>query len=145
MTISNLGIAYVQSKINLKRGEELIKEALELNNAVFGNPNIRNSNVYRYLAYAEWQKENADISIIEKLLIEGLHNNLSLIGQNNLSTAYCFDDLCSFYLQNNEILKAKNYAQKAILVYKKFLGEQHQITKTLLEKYKKIEQKLNDF
>jgi tetratricopeptide (TPR) repeat protein len=145
MTISNLGIAYVQSKINLKRGEELIKEALELNNAVFGNPNIRNSNVYRYLAYAEWQKENADISIIEKLLIEGLHNNLSLIGQNNLSTANCFYDLCSFYLQNNEILKAKNYAQKAILVYKKFLGEQHQITKTLLEKYKKIEQKLNDF
>lgn len=144
LTISNLGIAYLQSKINVQRGEELIKEALELNIAVFGNPNIRNSNLLRYLAYAEWQKENSDISIVENLLLEGLHNNLSLLGQNNLSTAYCFDDLCSFYLQNNEILKSKIYGEKALVIYKKFLGEQHQFTKSLLAKYKKIELKLND-
>ena len=144
MTISNLGIAYLQSKVNLERGEELLKEAFELNNAVFGNPNIRNSNVYRYLAYAEWQKENADNSIVEKLLIEGLYNNIGLLGQNNLSTAYCLDDLCNYYLQNNEILKAKNYAQKAILVYKKLLGKQHYLTQSLLEKLKKINQNLND-
>ncbi len=144
LTISNLGIAYLQSKINVQRGEELIKEALELNNAVFGNLNIRNSNLLRYLAYAEWQKENSDISIVEKLLLEGLHNNMSLLGQNNLSTAYCFDDLCSFYLQNNEILKSKIYGAKAIVIYKKFLGERHQFTKSLVEKYKKIEQKLDD-
>ena len=96
------------------------------------------------MAYAEWQKENSDISIVEKLLLEGLHNNMSLLGQNNLSTAYCFDDLCSFYLQNNEILKSKIYGAKAIVIYKKFLGERHQFTKSLVEKYKKIEQKLDD-
>jgi tetratricopeptide (TPR) repeat protein len=139
LTISNLGMAYVQSKIDLNRGGELIKEALALNNSVFGIPNIRNSNVYRYLAYAEWQKENADISIVENSLLEGLNINISLLGQNNLSTAYCFNDLCDFYFLNDEFLKAKNYGEKVIPIYRKFLGDEHQFTKSILAKCKKIE------
>ena len=144
LTISNLGIAYVQSKIDLNRGEELIKEALALNNAVFGIPNIRNSNVYRYLAFAEWQKENADLAFVENSLLEGLNINISLLGQNNLSTAYCFDDICDFYYHNNELLKAKHFGEKTITIYRKFLGDQHQLTKNILAKCKKIEQLLND-
>jgi tetratricopeptide (TPR) repeat protein len=145
LTISNLGIAYVQSKIDLSRGEELIKEALTLNNAVFGNPNIRNSNVYRYLAFAELQKENADLVFVENSLLEGLNINISLLGQNNVSTAYCFDDLCDFYFHNNELLKAKQFGEKAIPIYRKFLGDQHQFTKSILAKCSKINHQLNDF
>lgn len=144
LTISNLGIAYVQSKIDLKRGEELIKEALALNNAVFGIPNINNSNVYRFLAFAEWQKENADISIVENSLMEGLNINLKLRGPNNLSTAYCYDDLCNFYFHNDELLIAKKYGERAITIYRKFLGNQHQCIINLLSKFKKIDEKLND-
>jgi len=139
-----LGIAYVQSKIDLNRGEELIKESLRLNNVVFGIPNIRNSNVFRYLAIAEWQKENADITIVENSLLEALNINISLLGQNYLSTAYCFDDLCNFYFHNNELLKAKKMAKKAIPIYRKYLGDQHQVTNRIIAKYNKIEEQLND-
>jgi tetratricopeptide (TPR) repeat protein len=144
LTISNLGIAYVKSKIDLNRGEELIKESLMLNNVVFGIPNIRNSIVYRCMAIAEWQKENADITIVENSLLEALNINISLLGQKNLSTAYCFDDLCNFYFHNNELLKAKKMAKKAIPIYKKYLGDQHQFTNRILAKCDNIEQQLND-
>ena len=141
ITLSNLGIAYIQSDIKSTQGENLIKEAINLNNILLGNPNTKNTSIYRWLAFTEWQKENCDLKKIEQILSETLKNNIILSGKHDLTTAYCYDDLFNFYLHSNKLSKAENNGRKALAIYRKILGQRHIHTKNLLIKIEEIKAK----
>jgi tetratricopeptide (TPR) repeat protein len=117
ITLSNLGIAYVQSGTNLIKGEKLMQEAIKINNLILGDPNAKNTVIHRYLAFSEWQKENCDFIKVEKLLTEALINNVNLLGNNELSTAFCYHDLFYFYWRTNQLTKAKKTGKKALNIY----------------------------
>jgi tetratricopeptide (TPR) repeat protein len=141
LTLSNLGIAYAQSKINLEKAEQLLWESFELNVKILGSPNIRNNETLRSLAFLEWQKQDCDLVKVNKLLINALNDNILFLGKDDLSTAYCHDDLCQFYLFSHQLSKARTHGKKAIVIYRVILGDNHTHTLNLV---KKLNVKNND-
>jgi tetratricopeptide (TPR) repeat protein len=122
LALSNLGIAYAQSMINLEKAEQLLKESIDINIKILGSPNIKNASIFRWLAFVEWQNPHCDNSKVNDLLKIALKDNMILLGKNDLSTAYCHYDLFEFYLHTKELVKANKHGNKALIIYKKILG-----------------------
>lgn len=141
LTISNLGFAYIQSTIDQQKGEKLLLEALKINDTILGNPNLRNTGIYRFLAFSDWQKEKPDFEKIEDLLNKALKINLLLAGEANLNTAYCFDDLFRFYQLIDKTSKAIKNGEKAFEIYNNILGLRHPLTKEVFNKLEELKSK----
>lgn len=142
LTLSNLGIAYAESMINLEKAEQLLIESYEINIKILGSPNIRNNQTQRSLAFVEWKKQDCDLVKVDNLLNNALKDSIILLGKNNLSTAYCYDDLFQFYFHYKQLSKAKTHGKKALIIYRKILGNNHTHTINL---HKRLEIKNNDF
>jgi tetratricopeptide (TPR) repeat protein len=142
LTLSNLGIAYAESMINLEKAEQFLIESFEINVKILGSPNITNNQIQRSLAFVEWKKQDCDLVKVDNLLNNALKDNIILLGKNDLSTAYCYDDLFQFYLHSKQLSKAKTHGKKALTIYRKILGNNHSHTINL---FKKLEIKNNDF
>ena len=138
LTISNLGIAYIQSEFDAAKGEQLLVESVKINSKILGDPNIRNISTYRWLALVEWKKQDCDLVKVKQMLKRALDDNIQLFGKNNLETAYCYDDLFRFYMMSNQKSKAKAIGEKALLIYKDVLGDKHNLSLKMTKYLKTI-------
>jgi tetratricopeptide (TPR) repeat protein len=134
LTLSNLGIAYAQSNINLEKAEHLLRESFEINVKILGSLNIMNCRTLRSLAFVEWKKQDCDMLKVKDLLTRSLQDNILLLGKTDLSTAYCYDDLFQFYWRSKQLSKAQPYGKKALAIYRKILGDKHTHTINLVKK-----------
>lgn len=125
VTMSNLAICYIQSEIDLNRGETLLNEAFVINKQLLGNVNQPNNLLYRYFAFLEKIREGGSKQRVADFMKEGLSNTIALTGDNDLSVAYYYDDLCWVYLELDQQEEAKKCAEYALKIYKSRLGAGH--------------------
>ena len=138
LTISNLGIAYIQSELDTEKGEQFLVESVRVNSKILGDPNSRNVSTYRWLALVEWKKQDCDVVKVNQMLTSALNDNIQLFGKDNLETAYCYDDLFRFFMMSNQKSRAKAIGEKALLVYKNVLGNKHDLSLKMTQHLKTL-------
>ena len=126
LTMSNLGITYVQSEIDIEKGESLLWSSFDINNNLRGKFNDQNTSIRTYLAKLEMDKGN--LKEAEYLLKENLEHRKHIFGDVDMHVAFSYSDLSNFYAQCEDFNRALTFALDAIEVYEKSLGESHYYT-----------------
>jgi tetratricopeptide (TPR) repeat protein len=117
-SISNLGIAYLDSEIDEIKGYDLVYKSYEINNKLLGINNIRNTFLIPYIARHKYFIHGEFLEA-EKLLLENLGIKKIIHGSESLSVAYSYNHLSEFYKEQEDFDNALKYALHAHDIYEK--------------------------